>query len=57
MSHRRAKKIRKSLFLRGIPTTTGEYYKNGSTGEIHASKARRNYQRLKKLTGEKRLNG
>lgn len=53
MSHRRAKKIRKSLFLRGIPTTTGEYYKNGSTGEIHASKARRNYQRLKKLAGEK----
>jgi len=47
MSHKKAKKIRKALFAKGIPATTGKYFKNAQTGEIYASNERRIYKALK----------
>ena len=50
MSHRKAKKIRKALFDKGIPTTTGKYYKDTKTGMVYANQERRIYKQLKKRT-------
>lgn len=48
MSHKKAKRIRKALFNKGIPTNTGKYYKDNGTGMIYASQERRIYRALKK---------
>lgn len=48
MSHKKVKRIRKALFNKGIPTSTGKYYKDHGTGMIYASQERRIYKALKK---------
>jgi len=55
MSHKKAKRIRKALFSKGIPATTGKYFKNTQTGEIYASQERRIYKALKKQPTKKAL--
>jgi hypothetical protein len=46
MSHRKAKKIRKELFIRGIAITAKPYMRL-SNGQIIASSGRRGYQKRK----------
>lgn len=47
MSHKKAKAIRKAMFLRGIPVTAQGYTINRSAGMIYASRERRIYRALK----------
>jgi hypothetical protein len=47
MSQKKAKKIRKALFKKGIPATTGKYFKDHGTGIIYAGQERRIYKALK----------
>ena len=47
MSHRIAKKIRKSLFAQGVEMKRGLFGKDAS-GAVHASNNRKLYQKMKK---------